>query len=176
MQNNIDLSRKNWATIANRFGALVMGASMALGAIAVGGSMAIAAPEKNTTQPAALPDGIYLYGQSAKPDEIGSGYFVFESKKGHVVGALYLPKSSFDCAEGSFQQDQLALTVTNSYDRITNPLEIALDRSTNVASNSNVAPGINLQGFHKLDKVTDNDLRMLNVCKADLQGQAKASK
>lgn len=172
---NIKVSRENWATMANRFGAAIMGASLALSAIAVSVVPASAAPETAAVQPTALPDGVYLYGQSTQPDEIGSGYFVFESKQGQVVGALYLPHSSFDCASGSFKQDQLALTVTNSYDRITNPMEIALDRSATVASSGNMAPGINLQGFHKLDKVTDNDVRMLNVCKTDLQGQAKAA-
>lgn len=171
---NIHLSRISWATIANRLNAAIVGASITLGAI--GGLPATAAPQSPADQSAALPDGIYLYGQSAKPDEIGNGYFVFESKQGQVVGALYLPHSSFDCAAGRFEPNQLALTVTNSYDRLTNPLEIALDRAATVASTGNAAPGINLQGFHRLETVTDNDLRMLNVCKADVQGQAKASR
>lgn len=175
MQSN-QVSRSNWATVGNRFKAAVAGVSLMFGALSLSVFPASAAPQKVAERANALPDGIYLYGQSAQPDELGNGYFVFESKQGQVVGALYMPRSSFDCAAGSFKQDQLALTVTNSYDRITNPLEIALERSAIVASTGNTAPGISLQGFHKLDKVTDNDLRMLNVCKADLQQQAKAGK
>lgn len=122
-----------------------------------------------------LPDGVYLYGESPKPNEIGKGYFVFESKQGKVIGALYMPSSSFDCASGSFQGDQLALTVTNSYDHSTNPFAIALERNTTVAvgGNSVMAP-IGLQGFHKIDQLSEMDHRILNVCKTDLQGgQAK---
>jgi len=149
----------------------IAGVSLTLGMAAISGASASAAPQKTT---ATLPDGIYLYGESKTPDEIGKGYFVFESKHGQVVGALYMPLSSFDCAAGSFKQDQLALTVTNSYDRMTNPLEIALDRTSTVASSGSATLEVGLQGFHKLDKVTENDQRMLNTCKADFQKQAKA--
>lgn len=126
-----------------------------------------AVPVPETT---ALPDGVYLYGQSTQPNEIGKGYFVFEAKAGKVVGALYMPSSSFDCAQGAFNRDELALTVVNSYDRTTNPFEIALDRSSTVASNTNsVEKAIGLQGFYKLSNVSENDQRILQVCKADLE-------
>ena len=118
---------------------------------------------------AALPDGVYLYGQSAQPDQVGQGYFVFEVKQGNVVGALYMPRSSFDCASGRFKQDQLALTVVNSYDRTTNPFEIAVERSSTVAASGNPAiNAIGLEGFHRISSISANDQRILNVCKSDL--------
>jgi len=121
----------------------------------------------------ALPDGVYLYGQSAQPDQIGKGYFVFEAKRGKVIGALYMPSSSFDCTLGQFEQSQLALTVVNSYDRTTNPFEIALERDYNVAAGSNSSkPVVSLDGFHRLKVVSQNDLRMLETCKADLNTPA----
>lgn len=122
-----------------------------------------------------LPDGVYLYGESPKPNELGKGYFVFESKQGKVVGALYMPSSSFDCASGSFQGNQLALKVTNSYDRSTNPFAIALERNTTVAAGGNaVMAPVGLQGFHKINQLSEMDQRILQVCKTDLQGgQAK---
>lgn len=166
----------NWLKAATRLSSVIIGTSLTVGAVAVGMMSANAAPEKPSTQATSLPDGVYLYGQSVKPDEIGQGYFVFESKQGQVVGALYYPQSSFDCAAGSFKHDQLALNVTNSYDGVANPFEIALDRTSTVASNGEPTLGVGLQGFHKLDKVTENDLRMLNVCKTDMQKQAKAVK
>lgn len=177
----INQSRSNWSQMLQRLGIALTSASLTVGAVAIASLSANAAPQKavspqkTVAQPATLPDGVYLYGESSMPDEIGKGYFVFESKQGQVVGALYMPLSSFDCAAGSFKQDQLALTVTNSYDRITNPLEIALDRNSTVASSGNPTLDVGLQGFHKLSKVTENDQRMLDTCKADLQGQVKAS-
>jgi hypothetical protein len=85
-----------------------------------------------------------------------------------------MPRSSFDCTSGKFQGDQLALTVVNSYDRTTNPFEIALEKTSNVAAQGNPAfQDIGLQGFQRIDKVSENDYRILKVCKADFQKQAK---
>jgi len=116
-----------------------------------------------------LSDGVYLYGQSPKPDEIGQSYFVFEVAEGRVLGALYMPSSSFDCAVGNFQQGNLALTVRNSYDRTTHAFNIPLERTATVASNGAVTTQIGLQGFHRLDAVSQNDLRILGICKSALK-------
>ncbi len=122
---------------------------------------------------ATLPDGIYLYGQSTQPEQLGQGYFVFEVHQGKVIGALYMPHSSFDCAAGKFEANQLALTVVNSYDRATNPFAIALTRTSNVAAQGATAkPIIGLEGFEPLASVSQNDLRMLKTCKADLKQMA----
>lgn len=115
-----------------------------------------------------LPDGVYLYGQSSQPNQIGKGYFVFEVRQGQALGALYAPHSSFDCAKGKFQANQLALTVVDSYDRTTNPFAIALNKTSTVAANGTPTLQIGLQGFHRLT-VTENDRRMLNICKGDLR-------
>ncbi len=179
MQNRKNQPRSNWSKFANRINLSVMSVAFAMSAVAMNMLPAQAEPQKPSSQSSntlSLPDGVYLYGQSTKPDEIGKGYFVFESKRGQVVGALYMPHSSFDCAEGAFKNNQLALTVTNSYDRATNPFEIALDRNATVASSNDPTLKVGLQGFHKLAMVTENDQRMLNTCKADLQGHAKAAK
>jgi len=62
----------------------------------------------------------------------------------------------------------------NSYDRSTNPFEIALEKTSNVASQGNPAfQDMGLQGFQRLGKISENDHRILNVCKADFQKQAK---
>lgn len=116
-----------------------------------------------------LPDGVYLYGQSPKPEQIGKGYFVFEVNKGRVVGALYMPRSSFDCAAGSFKGNQLALTVVNSYDHSTNPFNIAVESNSTVASGVGGSENFGLQGFHRISNISQNDYRILNTCKADLQ-------
>jgi hypothetical protein len=120
-----------------------------------------------------LSDGVYLYGQSPKPDQVGQGYFIFEVNQRKVVGALYMPRSSFDCAAGSFAGNRLALTVVNSYDRTTNPFDIALERSSNVASNRPEGDEIGLQGFHRISSISQNDYRILNVCKTDFKQQAR---
>ncbi len=161
---------------------LVAGVSLAAGLVSIGlpTQSALSAqvpsqaqPVSTAAKPSTLADGAYLYGQSAEPDRIGQAYFVFEVHQGKVLGALYMPRSSFDCAYGSFQADQLALTVIDSYDRSENPYAIALAKGAAVATRGNPAvTQINLEGFEPLAKLSANDQRILNVCKQNYQQRA----
>lgn len=122
---------------------------------------------------ASLPNGVYLYGQTAEPDQIGQGYFVFEVRQGKVLGALYMPRSSFDCAYGTFQPEQLKLTVVDSYEQAAHPYEIAVQRGGEVAQAGNAAiVGLQLDGFHRIQQVSDNDRRILETCKQNYQRRA----
>jgi hypothetical protein len=133
--------------------------------------MALNSPVQAAQKPITnLPNGVYLYGQSAQSEQIGQAYFVFEVRQGKLVGALFMPRSSFDCTYGSIQADKLALTVVNSYEKgATNPYAIALERS-NVAGNPG-ASQIGLEGFQRINKVSANDKRILNTCKASYQNR-----
>lgn len=172
---NTAIHSQSWSSLLHQSYQVAVSALVAsVATIAASTFATSAAPQPSASVPATLPNGVYLYGQSPEPEQVGQGYFVFEVNQGSVVGALYMPRSSFDCASGSFQADQLALNVVNSYDRSKNPFEIAVERTTNVASTGNPAQqAVNLQGFHRLASLSDNDQRMLDVCKADLQTQAK---
>ena len=62
-------------------------------------------------------DGIYLYGQSPQPNQLGQGYVLFQRQQGKVTGALYMPQSEFSCFEGTLDKSgELAMTVTGSPD------------------------------------------------------------
>jgi hypothetical protein len=92
-------------------------------------------------------DRIYLYGQSPKPDEIKQEYFVFQVQQGKVVGAFYLPRSAFYCFYGNIELTQLNLTVVDTYDGSRSPYSV------------------NLQQYYRIPTVTDNDRRILGICK-----------
>lgn len=94
-----------------------------------------------------LPDGIYLYGESPRPEELQKEYFVFELRRGKVVGAFYLPRSAFYCFYGNLESTQLNLTVVDSFDRTTSPYSV------------------NLQKYYPISAVSDNDRRILGICK-----------
>ena len=98
-------------------------------------------------------DRIYLYGQSPKPDEIKQEYFVFEVRQGKVVGAFYLPRSAFYCFYGNIERTQLNLTVVDTYDGTTSPYSV------------------NLQQYHPIPTVSDNDRRILGICKTAHQNE-----
>ena len=100
-----------------------------------------------------LVDGIYLYGQSSQPDQIKKEYFVFEMRQSKVVGAFYLPRSAFYCFYGMGDRTQLNLTVVDSYDGSRSPYSV------------------NLQQYYPISTVSDNDRRILGICKAAHQQQ-----
>lgn len=61
-------------------------------------------------------DGIYLYGQSSQPQQVGQEYIVLEVSKNKVVGAFYLPHSEFNCFNGTITAGKLALLLANGPD------------------------------------------------------------
>jgi hypothetical protein len=129
------------------------------------GSLTLASAP-STTAPQTLPDGVYLYGESDQPDQPGRAYFVFEVTQSKVLGALYMPNSSFDCTQGRFHADRLALNVISSYEKTVHPYEIGLTRSSQVASTGNSAIPLGLEGFKPIAQVSENDRRILSLCKA----------
>ncbi len=113
--------------------------------------------------------GVYLYGQSPNRDQLGRAYLVFEVSQNRVVGAFYMPNSSFDCFSGSINANKLALTVIDSYDRTAHPYVVALSPNAQVAGSNPGVTGLNLAGYHRINALNDNDQRILSVCKADFQ-------
>jgi hypothetical protein len=116
---------------------------------------------------APLADGVYLYGQSPERDQLNSAYLVFEVTQGKVVGAFYMPRSSFDCVYGSLQADQLALNVVDSYSREAYPYAVALQSEGTIADSQGAATPVTLEGMHRITNITSNDQRILSTCKAD---------
>lgn len=94
-----------------------------------------------------LPDGIYLYGQSPQPDQVENEYFVFELRRGKVRGAFYLPRSAFYCFYGLLDSTKLDVKVLDSFDGSSSPYSV------------------NLQDYHRIFTVSDNDRRILDLCK-----------
>ncbi len=177
MQNHLTSLRSLLSIVSNHSSKALTSAVVA-GVAVLGCLPVFAAQPGSKPQPisGSLPDGVYLYGQSSKPEQIGQGYFVFEVNRGNVVGALYMPRSSFDCASGSFRGNELTLKIVDSYDRSTNPYKIAVERNSTVASNGKPIQEIGLQGFHRLPTLSENDQRTLNVCKADFKNRVVTKK
>ncbi len=111
-----------------------------------------------------LANGIYLFGEQPLPDQLQTAYMIFEARAGQVVGAFYSPHSSFDCFRGDVQNTQLSLVITETYSQEEHAYVMNLE-DTAIAG-----PGANqfaIEGFHQLDAVSDNDLRMLDTCQAN---------
>lgn len=117
-----------------------------------------------------LAEGVYLYGEAEEPNQIGAAYLVFEVNGNQTVGAFYMPRSSFDCFQGEFQNDHLNLNVVNSYTQDVHEYSVAVETDSYVASTGELDPDTTqLNGYHEISTVSDNDYRILETCKADLQ-------
>lgn len=118
----------------------------------------------------ALPsDGVYLFGQQPIPDQLQTAYLVFEAQADNIVGAFYMPHSSFDCVQGALQDTELALTITESYSQEVYNYALALDRDVSVAS-TGIASAVNIEGFHPIEDVSANDMEILEACKSFYDG------
>ncbi|MBE9115486.1 hypothetical protein IQ249_06190 [Lusitaniella coriacea LEGE 07157] len=114
---------------------------------------------------ASFADGTYLYGQSPQAEQIDREYLVFQVRDGQVTGAAYYPLSEFACFTGQIDETQLSLSVVDPYEDVAHPYAIALESESQTASsNSQVPVPLQLEGFHRLETLSDNDLRLLNAC------------
>lgn len=135
------------------------------------------APE-NITLPAS---GIYLYGQAPVAGQLGQEYMVFEVLQGRVVGALYMPSSEFSCFQGTLNNNQMNVTVANSYDNSSFIHQIAQgeqDQRLAAAGGRNLLNEINsltyphdveLENYHRISNVSANDQRLLATCQTRYQ-------
>jgi len=111
-------------------------------------------------------DGVYLYGQSAQPNQVGQGYIVFQKRQNQVIGALYMPNSEFSCFQGNIESSgELAMTVTAPGE---DGLEEVATASTlpklDADQPMTYAYSVALQDYHKLNSVSEGDRQILQMC------------
>lgn len=124
-----------------------------------------------------FPDGIYLYGQSPQPEQIGQEYIVFQVQQGQVVGAVYLPRSEFNCFQGKLDATQLSVTMINADELTNNELEMDRQWEKPSASRSlatltavrgylilNDVHQVNLEAYYSIAQVRENDRQMVTTC------------
>ncbi len=130
------------------------------------------------TSETSLPDGIYLYGKSSQPGEIGKEYLVFEANQGRVVGALYMPNSEYSCFAGTFDSKQLSVTVANAYDQSALSHTVARSQPTQLAAVGTInlentydslsyPHTVQLDGYQPISQISDSDKQMLNSCRSN---------
>ncbi|MEH2222614.1 hypothetical protein [Nostoc sp.] len=115
-------------------------------------------------------DGIYLYGQSPKANQLGQGYIIFQKQQDKVRGALYMPQSELNCFQGTINPSgELAMTVNSSSN------EASSEQSNQVATSNRLpkvgedesnsyAYSLALQDFYRLNSIAASDRRTLQMC------------
>jgi hypothetical protein len=119
-------------------------------------------------QSSKIPPKVYLYGEVDRPDVIGKEYIIFEAIGKKTIGAFYLPQSEFSCFYGEFKESKLKVTLIDSYDRQKYKYSLTLNQGGLTASKQ---PMMGTPAYQPLPKISDNDRRILDSCKVQLQGQ-----
>ena len=125
-------------------------------------------------------DGIYLYGQSPKPEQIGREYIVFQVRQRQVIGAFYLPQSEFNCFQGKFDATRLTLKMLYP-DELTNtksqfafhPHSQAQNLAAFSSTGSHLSPNgraissfhqVNLETYYPITQISNKDRRIISAC------------
>lgn len=95
-----------------------------------------------------LRNGVYLFGDADVPNQTQRSYFVFQVENQRVVGAVYMPGSSFDCFYGTQKPGNLDVQVFDSFE------------------NSYYPQAVVLTDYYSLPQVSGNDQRILQTCRA----------
>ncbi|MGR3276492.1 hypothetical protein ACSYAD_15395 [Acaryochloris marina NIES-2412] len=93
-----------------------------------------------------LKDGVHLFGQAREPGKFQTEYLIFKTKRNRVIGAFFMPSSSFDCFAGNLQGGQLTLSILESYEQQT------------------YEHSVNLNQYYAIQQINNNDMRILDVC------------
>jgi hypothetical protein len=118
-------------------------------------------------------DGIYLYGQSTTPNQLGEGYILFQKQQSKIIGALYVPQSEFSCFQGTLAESgELAMTVKSSPGEV-GAIEVSTSSTIPKISDdqsTTYAHSIRLQDYHQLDSLSANDREILQMCQQEANG------
>jgi len=111
-----------------------------------------------------LRSGVYLYGESSRPNVLGNAYLIFEVKNANVVGAFYMPLSSFDCIYGTLTPTELQMTIIDSYEGTSYPHKIAFQRQQIQVYKGLYRQHVTLEGLYPVSLISRNDRRILAHC------------
>lgn len=158
--------RRQWQLLLGSFCGLLLLSATAQAQTMTPTEPTPAAAATNFARP--LVDGVYFYGSAPQLDEIGAAYMVFEAQADDIVGAIYMPQSSFDCFRGRISGNELALQITNSYTQETYDYGIALVPTADaIAAIGSTAAPLQIDGFYDLGSPREADAAILAICQAN---------
>jgi hypothetical protein len=157
-------SKKRWFTSV----AIAVLATFASSATALAEQPTRLVSSAMTVTVAQSSSGIYLYGESDRPDIIGKEYIILEKIGTKTIGAFYLPRSEFSCFYGQFKGSRLNVTLIDTFDRQKYNFSLGINPNGLTASKQ---PMMGEPTYQPLDKISNNDRQILTACKLKLQNQ-----
>jgi hypothetical protein len=160
-----------WQSIRNGKNRWFTSFTLAVLVILIGQKTAVADPTAmvaSSTQVSVPPtiNGVYLYGESDRPDVVGKEYMIFETIGTKTIGAFYLPRSEFSCFYGQFKGSRLNVTLIDAFDLKQYKLTLNLNPNGLTASKQ---PMMGEPTYQQIGKVSNGDLQILQTCKLQLQ-------
>ena len=143
----------------------LVSSTIALLATIIGHNSVVLADYPSKLSGTSTTNGVYLYGESDRPEVIGKEYIIFERIGNKTIGAFYLPQSEFNCFQGRFQGSRLAVTLIDALDRQQYKFSLNLNPRGLTASKQ---PLMGEPTYQPLGQISKNDRRILSVCKLQL--------
>ncbi len=117
----------------------------------------------------ALPgDGTYLYGQSPTANQLGQLYVVMAVRQGQVLGAVYVPQSSYECFHGTIAGNTLQAVMAPSFDQPATPHAVALQPTGAIAAVPGAPAPLAPAGYHPIVTLSPLDHQLLQACQSQL--------
>ena len=88
---------------------------------------------------------------------------VFTVHQGEIQGAVYMPRSEFSCFTGTFEDNQMKMSIIDPYDGTRYNYAINLQIPTTASTNGQWAE-MGLQGYHRINTISQNDQKILDTC------------
>jgi hypothetical protein len=120
--------------------------------------------QENVSNKTPFVDGTYLYGRSEQPEQIGQEYIVMQVRGDRAIGAIYFPRSEFNCFSATLEGRRINLAIVDPYDEKVYPYAIAVQELATVASQERLSLSPTLAGYQQLKTIGDSDRRILDIC------------
>ncbi len=120
--------------------------------------------QANVSNKTPFADGTYLYGRSEQPEQIGQEYIVMQVRGDRAIGAIYFPRSEFNCFSATLEGRQFNLAIVDPQDEKVYLQAIAVGELATVASQERLSLSPNLAGYQQLNAIGDSDRRILDIC------------
>jgi len=110
-------------------------------------------------------DGIYLYGEVAKPYQIGKDYLILEVKDSQINGAIYRPGAEYYCLTGEIKGKELELSFVDPNNGQVFHQEIAITSIDGPVASKKLPPNrLTLDGFLPIEKISELDYEIIKSC------------
>ena len=154
-----------------RLGIILLTAFHAPWAISPGQAATLPAakrPASDQSSELQVANGVYLFGDTTKPGQMGHEYMVIQIKGDRVIGGFYEPASEFSCFTGSISPTEINLEIQAPHQAEMLSYRVPLYLNNQVAIAEFVMPfesAFGLQGTYHIEQLDADSRQVLQRCR-----------